>query len=174
MSKALIFPLLSFLCMSGCGSSSQTTTSGFVEGELDEKMETMFYDFTLSNPYKVSSYGESTPTEDKEYLVVELTFENTTEESYEVTAAEFGVAWGNGEEDYIAPTSYYSDTILDENEFPASYEIAAGEKKEWLLIFEVPSDQTNFIVYCVDSYLDKDGNLGTGAEYDIEFSAYQK
>lgn len=167
--------LVPILFLGGCNSSSNTeTTSGNVEGKCDEKISTMFYDFELSEPYTTTELNGYTADEDKEYLVVKLGLENTDTVEFTITSAEFCVAWGEGEDDYIAPLTYYEDTEYDENQMPASYNIASGEVKDWLLIYEVPSDQNDFVIYCTDTYVDKDGNQGTGAEYDISFTAEQR
>lgn len=174
MNRLIIAFSACLLVLGGCASSSTETTSGFVTGEIGEKIETMFYQFTLTEPYTISTVNGISASEDKEYLIVEMTIQNTESVSIEMADTEFCAAWGDGENDYTAPTTYYNDALLDENQFPSSYKLKAGESKTGLLIYEVPADQSIFTIYCRDSYIDKDGNSANGAEYDIAFTADQR
>lgn len=163
------------LTLGGCaGHNEMETTSGFVNGEIGEEVRTMFYTFTLRDPYMTATINGSTAPEDEEYLVIEITIQNTDNVSIEMADTEFCVAWGDGENDYTAPVTYYSDTVLDENQMPESYTLRKDTSLTGLLIYEVPADQTDFTFYCRDAYIDKDGNSANGAEYDIKFTPDQR
>ncbi len=138
------------------------------EGELGEKMSTMFFDFTVTDAYLSDSIGDVMPQDGNTFLVTEVTVKNTTEKDFSMFSTDFYLYYGNGEDDYALPRVYDDpDTLIMDGEFEDEYTLASGKQVSGYLIYEVPAGLNTFLISAEDIYTDSDGEEYYGDFYDV-------
>lgn len=156
--SALLMCLLLLAALTGCGGSQEKfeelwdqaisaeenagegpgyPQNGYAEGGLGDTMHTCFFDFTVSEAYCTDTFQNYTAAGDCQLLVAEITVVGTFPSSITMYDVDFQAQWdGTGEEDFALPlTGLEDDRVL-----PEEYELATGESRTGLLVFEVPAD----------------------------------
>ena len=155
------------LTLAGCGGEQGYAEDGYGEGGMGETMHTYFFDYTVNRAYLCDTFEGYGPSQEGYVLLAaDVTVKNTHTESIVMYDTDFRIQWG-AEDIYDAPITYYTNSASDE-QLPMEYELAAGETRTGLLVFEVPDDQKDFSI----SYLELFEN-GTeeGEEGDL-FSVF--
>lgn len=190
---SLALALLLTLSLAACGgsgsgsdggspSSSDTGTGdvyaedGFGEGRLGDTIHSTFMDFTVNSAYTASEYHGHTPPEGKKVLVVEMTIKNTFKETLPMWDDDFQGQWTASAEteEYAWPITEGEDgsdleTVADE-QLPAEYELAVGESRTGMLVFDVPADEKDFSV----SHMELFDDGSEGDTFFVYFTAQEQ
>lgn len=185
LASIVLSAVLVITALTGCGVASDGPDSsqnkvgypdedGYAEGGLGDTMHTEFFDFKVNSAYVCDSYEGYTPSQDGLQLVVaELTLKNTFSESIPMFDTDFQIQWSSTADDaYDYPITIYLETgkTVGQNMFPDEYELAKKESRTGILVFEVPSGETQFSISYQTRFEDKSaGNL-----FFVFFTANQK
>ena len=170
MKKVSSFILAATLVLSlaGCGAGS----GGDGTGNIGDTIHTAWFDFTVNSAYTAPSYESYTPAEGNQMLVVEITVQNTFEQSTPMADFDFQAQWGSdGEDDYAYPITD-DDTeaglpTLNDDQLPHYYELAVDESCTGLLVYEVPDGNKDFSI----SYQEVDEEETVGDMFFVYFPA---
>lgn len=148
---------------------------GYAEGHIGDTMHTYFFDYTVNSAHLSSNYGGSSPAEGCTFLVVDITVENTTNQSYDMYDTDFQAQWGSdGADDYRVPITTDMETgqelsPLTDEQLPGTYLLGIGEKREGLLVYEVPLGYRDFSI----SYMEYFDDDSTGDLFFVYFTVAQ-
>lgn len=151
--KLLMVMLLTF--MSACSAPKEEEVEKVLEGGLNDTLETMFFSFSVNEAYVISELNNMIPEEGKQFLVIDLTVNNTDDPEDEKATAlkmmdtDFYISYEGGEVDAL---SAYNNDPLVEGEYPREYVVEVGESKTGKMVFVVPNDQETFILKTQDLY----------------------
>ena len=191
MKKGIGLILALALCLtvlSGCGSvlsgmlggdenngngDSQTgyAQDGYAEGRMGDTMHTVFFDYTVNSAYLCDSFEGYAPSQEGfRLLVAEVTVLNTFQESIPMYDTDFQVQWGDDEDAYDVPITYYLEETLSDDQLPYEYELAVDESRTGLLVFEVPEGEKDFSI----SYLEFFDDNTEGDVFFVFFTAEEQ
>ena len=157
--------LLTLALLAGCGGGDGNVgyaEDGYAEGRMGDTMHTYFFDYTVDSAYLCGSYEGYVPAQEGYCLLVaEVTVENTFQESLPMYDTDFQVQWGEADDAYDVPITYYADAVSDQ-QLPMEYELAVDESRTGLLVFEVPEGEKDFSISYLEFFDD-------GTEGDVFF-----
>ena len=162
---------LSLALLAGCGDRTGYAQNGQGEGGMGDTMHTYFFDYTVNSAYLCDSYEGYTPIlDDYDLLVAEVTVKNTGKESIVMYDTDFQVQWGDESEDaYDYPITLYTDALSDD-QLPTEYDLAGGETRTGLLVYEVPSGKTDFSISYLELFDDGTEEGSTGDVFFVNFT----
>lgn len=169
---------LASVMLSGCSVPGRTSDGGNIisadeegygEGRIGDTMRSCFFDFTIKDAYLCDVYGSYIPGEGYDLLVADLTVKNTVTSSLPMFDSDFMVTWGDGDEDYDVPATFYagSEGLLGDEVLPSEYTLKVNESRDGLLIFEVPEGINDFSIF----YLELFDDDSTGDAFFVYFTA---
>jgi len=176
---SLLLAVVMTVGLVGCGTPGSRVgypdEDGYAEGNLNDTMHTYFFDYTIKSAYVCSEYEGYVPSEEgKELLVVEMTVKNTIKDSsIPMFDTDFQVQWNESADDaFDFPITFYltSNTTVGENMFPAEYDLAIGEERTGIMVYEVPSGKNDFSI----SYQELFDDDSTGDTFFVYFTATRK
>ena len=148
----------------GTGTGDVYAEDGFGEGRLGDTIHSTFMDFTVNSAYTTSDYNGHAAPEGMKVLVVEMTIKNTFKETLPMWDDDFQGQWTASAEteEYAWPITEGEDgsdleTVADE-QLPAEYELAVGESRTGMLVFDVPADEKDFSISHMELF--DDGSEG--------------
>lgn len=164
--------VLLLLVVSACSSNSkEEEVEKVLDGALKDRLETMFFAFSVDDAYLISELQNKIPDDNKQFLVIDVTVENTEDPENEeaktlkMMDTDFYLAYKGGEIDAL---SAYGHDPLVENELPSEYEVKPGEKMSGKMVFVVPNDETTFTLKTQDLYTSsKEEGVIEGDVYSI-------
>lgn len=144
-------------------------TDGMAEGGLGDTLCTAFFEYTVHDASLCGEYAGYTPAAGYQLLVANVTVKSTYtyDDNLPMFDTDFQLQWGEGEEDYDYPITFYTGETLSADQLPGEYELAYGESITGLLVYEVPADLTEFALAFEESY--SDGT--TGDRFFVRFTA---
>ncbi len=161
-------------CSFGGGSNVVTPDQdGYAEGKLGDTMRNTFFDYSVNNAYVCDFYEDYIPQAGYELLVADVTVKNTFDETISMFDSDFQVQWDSDSKDaFDYPVTFYLDegTGLGDKVLPAQYDLAKEESRTGLLIFEVPTGETEFSI----SYMEYFDDDTTGDTFFVLFTAEKK
>lgn len=171
---SLVLALALAVALAACG-GSKTGGDGSGAAQGDGAQHTTFFDYAVNDAYLCDSFETYTPAEGNEMLVVEVSVTNTFGESIEMYDLDFQAQWsGEGDEDYAWPITFdgteTGTQTLRDDQLPAVYQLADGETRTGLLVYEVPAGESEFSV----SYMEYFDDDSTGDTYFIYFGAEKR
>lgn len=146
---------------------------GYAEGKLGDTMRSSFFDYIVNSAYICDSYEDYTPQAGYGLLVADVTVNNTFGETIPMFDSDFQVQWSSDAKDaFDYPVTYYLDgeAGLGDEVLPAQYDISKDESRTGLLIFEVPTGETEFSI----SYMEYFDDDTTGDTFFVFFPAEKK
>lgn len=157
------------LSLAGCGKDGVSAKDGYAEGRLGDAMHTYFFDYTVNSAYTCADFNGYTPEEGNKVLVAEVTVKNTVTQSLEMYDTDFQVQWGDDDDGFDFPVTYYADPVSDD-QLPEIYSLAVDEERTGLLVFEVPQEETDFSI----SYLEEFDDDTEGDVFFVFFTAKEQ
>lgn len=161
------------LSLAGCGASGKgnivTPKNGYAEGHFGDIMKTYFFNFSVNSAYTCKEFEGYTPTNGYKVLVAEVTIKNTGRSTITMFDTDFQIQWGEDDDAYDAPITYYTDTVSEE-QLPEEYELAINEERTGLLVFEVPENCKDYAI----AYLEEFSDDTEGDLFFVYFSAKDK
>ena len=162
------------IASSGSNTSSKSGVvtaddDGYAEGRIGDVMRTYFFDYTVNSAYTCKEFEGYTPAEGNKLLVAELTVKNTDRSTVTMYDTDFQIQWGDDDDAFDAPITYYSDAVSDD-QLPEEYDLSVNEERTGLLVFEVPEDSKDYSI----SYLEQFSNDTKGDVFFVYFTAKDK
>jgi hypothetical protein len=167
-------------------------------GSMKEPVKTMFYTFTVNDCYSTKAIQQYTPSENKLFVVVNITIENLYKGKLDMTDAHFQMQTIDSTDsssnegtvengvvattisttaaaDYFLPITQTVDTAYLTDELPSSYTMEKGESRSGTLIFEMPNTDTIYN-FCTADYFNygTSGDTVTGNTYFVEVTPEAK
>ncbi len=191
---SLTLALLMALTLAACGGDSGSGTpssssagsgdvyaeDGFGEGRIGDTIHSTFMDFTVNSAYTTMDYNGHTAPEGMKVLVVEITVKNTFKETLPMWDDDFQGQWSASAEteEFAWPITEGEDgsnldTVADE-QLPAEYELAVGESRTGMLVFDVPADEKDFSISHVELFDDGSEDGSEGDTFFVYFTAEEK
>ena len=166
------------LALSACGSRvGYPDENGQALGEIGDTMHTAFVDFTIESAELADSFDGYTPADGYELLVADITIENNSGMDQPMFIWDFQVQWNtvDGENPDLAfgypvyegegdDASAY--TNVSDQQLPPSYDLADGETREGILLYEVPADRETFSISFQEYFADDT----TGDLFFVDFT----
>lgn len=143
-----LLPLFFIVCLTACGGEKSVTV------QAGEKVSTALFDFTVSDVKTIDNYTGVDIPDGSKLVSMQLTVENTSEETYTMFAEDFQLQWGDGDEDFGTCLS-----AVDDNMVPYSYELEPGQSHTGTMLVTVPDDCTKLTVAYQE--IRASGNKGT-------------
>lgn len=154
------------LSLAGCKEEVKIT-----EAEAGTPLSTMFFDYTVNNAYTESTLGDKSTYEGYQFLIVDLSIKNTTEDSITMSDGDFWISWGEGEYDHDAAISAYGEDPLLDDELESVYELPAMGDIRGTLVFIVPNDKKEFGLKAEDYYTTSESSEPvTGDTFTVTFT----
>lgn len=140
----------------------------YINAKLGDVVETAFFEFSVDSVRRESEYHGLTPSEGKEFIVVDMSIENLLTSSIPMSDFDFQIQWGDEADDaYAYPiTAEDAGLIVSDEQFPNEYELGISEEKNGELIYEVPTGYKDFSV----SYQEYFADDSEGDVYFIYFT----
>lgn len=145
---ALFFALL----LAGCGSKS-------VQAQVGETVSTTLFDFTVSDPQTLDSYPNIEIPDGEKLVSMNLTVNNTSDQTYTMFAEDFQIQWGDGDDDFGTCLD-----AVDTKMMPYSYQLEPGKNHTGNMLVLVPEDCTQLTV----AYQEIKGNGDKATAYFVE------
>lgn len=145
---ALFFTLL----LAGCAAKS-------VQAQVGETVSTVLFDFTVSDPQTLDSYPNIEIPDGKKLVSMNLTVNNTSDQTYTMFAEDFQIQWGKGDNDFGTCLE-----AVDTNMMPYSYELEPGKGHTGNMLVLVPADCTQLTV----AYQEMKANGDKATAYFVE------
>lgn len=145
---ALFFTLL----LAGCAAKS-------VQAQVGETVSTVLFDFTVSDPQTLESYSSIAIPDGEKLVSMNLTVNNTSEQSYTMFAQDFQIQWGDGDEDFGTCLA-----AIDDDMVPYSYALGPGKSYTGTMLVFVPEDCTQLTV----AYQEMKANGDKATAYFVE------
>ena len=172
LAAAVLAASLSLAGLSGCSMFGQGKSTA--EGRISDTIETDFFEFTVNSGYLCDEFEGRAASEGTELLVVDITVKNTFNETIPMSDWDSQAQWGEDDDDeaYAFPITSDPETgeeipAVSEEQLPYEYELAIDERREGLLVYEVPEGYEDFSISTQDTY--SDGT--TGDTYFVYFTA---
>lgn len=167
--------VLCFALLAGCGDKAGYAKDGYAEGRMGDTMHTYFFDYTVNSAYLCDTFEGYVPSQpDYRLLVAEVTVKNTNRESIPMYDTDFQIQWSDTDEEaYDYPITLYADAV-SESQLPTEYELAVDEERTGLLIYEVPSGETDFSISYLELFDDGTEEGEMGDLFYIYFSAEEQ
>ena len=145
---ALFFTLL----LAGCAAKS-------VQAQAGETVSTVLFDFTVSDPQTLESYSSIAIPDGEKLVSMNLTVNNTSEQSYTMFAQDFQIQWGDGDEDFGTCLA-----AIDDDMVPYSYALGPGKIYTGTMLVFVPEDCNQLTV----AYQEMKANGDKATAYFVE------
>lgn len=150
------FLALMMLCsLAACDGLSLKPSEGPVDkdGYIGDTMSTYWFDFTVNGAWSFSEYDGYTAKPGYQLVIAEVTLKNTTNSSIDMWDTDFLILWDDPDENsgWEIPVPAYC-----KDQFPEEYTLGIKAKKTGLLIYEVPEDYRDFIIWFQEIYEDED------------------
>ena len=173
-----IIMALLLIMVSACGAKEEEVEEKVLEGGLKDTLTTMFFSYSVNEAYLIEEINERIPEEGKQFLVIDVTVNNTddpeSEEAKDLSMmdTDLYLAYEAGEIDAI---SAYGHEALVEGELPSKYDVAPGESKTGKMVFVVPAVQKTFTLKTQDLYTSsEEEGVIEGDIYSITFTPEQR
>ena len=156
-------------CSAAKGNVIYADQDGYGEGRIGDTMRSCFFDFTINDAYLCNVFGSYIPTEGYDLLVADMTIKNTFNSSLPMFDSDFMITWGDGEDNYDIPATYYigSEELFGGDTLPSEYTLKINESRKGLLIFEVQKGNNDFAIF----YLELFDDDTTGDAFFVYFTA---
>ena len=156
----IVINIAMVLGITACGNSGAGTDSlksedgrsygGLIEGEIGNKINTVFFDFTVDSAKKYSIYqfddGLYQADDGNTYLVVSVTITNTYDKDLPMSIADFTLDFsGNESEEPV--TGFGSVKLNDEDFMDNIYTLKIGDTITKSILFTVPDKAEYFLCY---------------------------
>ena len=165
------------LLLAACGDRTGYPQDGQALGEIGDTMHTAFFTFTINSAQLTDTFDGYTAQEGYELLAADITIENDSGTAQPMFIWDFQVQWNSldGENPELAfgypvyegegddATAY---TNVSEQQLPPIYELQDGEKREGVLLYEVPEGRENFSISFMEYFEDDT----TGDVFFVEFT----
>ena len=145
---ALFFTLL----LAGCAAKS-------VQAQVGETVSTTLFDFTVSDPQTLDSYPNIEIPDGEKLVSMNLTVNNTSDQTYTMFAEDFQIQWGDGDDDFGTCLD-----AVDTSMMPYSYQLEPGKSHTGNMLVLVPADCTQLTV----AYQEVKGNGDKATAYFVE------
>lgn len=170
---SVLLVLMLTIAMTGC--QKKVDSDGYKEGKLGDTMKTYFFNYTVNSAYLTNNFEGYTPSEGNTLLVAEVTVKNTFKEDIEMYDTDFQAQWdSDGDDDFSVPITYDGTeegvAPLNEKQFAGTYTLPKGEDMTGLLVFEIPSGNTDLSI----SYMEAFDDDSTGTTYFVFFTAEEQ
>lgn len=141
--------LLLLASLTGCGSQDAK------DGGLGDTLYTCFFEYTVDSAALRQTYESIVPAPGSALLAARVTVRNTTENPIPMSDLDFRAEWEGG-------SAWPIGNERSPEQLPIQYELAVGEERTGLLVYEVPADRTDFALTTVELFDDgtKDGEAG--------------
>lgn len=151
------------------GSVITADADGYGEGRLGDIMRSCFFDFSVNSAYLCDVYESYLPAEGNVLLVADMNIKNTFTASLPMFDSDFMVTWGDGDDDYSVPATYYAeaDGMFGDAAFPSEYMLKINEERSGFMIFEVPKGINDFSILYLEVFEDD----STGDAFFVYFTA---
>ena len=136
-------------------------TGGYAVADMGEEMNCHFFGFTVNSAYRTAAYEGAAPADGNSFVVVEVTINNPYDEEVPMFGNDFVLFYGDADTDYCYPISSIADSQL-----PDEYQIEKGGSRTGELVFEVPTQSTDFSFLYQEIYEDD----VWGNAYGVSFS----
>lgn len=140
---------------SGASSSSGNTQSknpstGYIEGDLGDKMSTAWFDFTVESATLCAMYDGYSSNPGYQFLVMDVSLKNTFNEAVPMYDSDFDVEWDDPDSFEFPLWMSVNGEELTEEE----YELPYHGSLDITMVFEVPEGIEDFILYFDEYYED--------------------
>lgn len=130
-----ILPLFLVAIMTACGGNESITA------QVGEKVYTTLFNFTISDVQTLDSYAVIKVPDGSKLVSMQLTVENTSEQSCTMFAEDFQIQWGDGDDDFGTCLAAVNTDMV-----PYSYTLEPGESYTGTMVVAVPSDCTKITI----------------------------
>ena len=117
------------------------------------------FDFTVSDPQTLESYSSIAIPDGEKLVSMNLTVNNTSEQSYTMFAQDFQIQWGDGDEDFGTCLA-----AIDDDMVPYSYALGPGKSYTGTMLVFVPEDCNQLTV----AYQEMKANGDKATAYFVE------
>lgn len=148
-----VLPLFFIVLLTGCGGEPSVTA------QAGETVYTTLFNFTVSDVQTIDSYTGVEIPEGSKLVSMQLTVENTSDESYTMFAEDFQLQWGDGDGDFGTCLEAVDDDMI-----PYSYELEPGQSHTGIMLVTVPADCTQLTV----AYQEVKASGKAGTAYFVE------
>lgn len=125
-----------------------------ITGKTGETLSTAFFDFTVSEVKAAEELDEYKPqSEGHRFIVAEVSVKNTTDQIIPVGNYDFSILWESEEE--IAEEDQYPYKSFMEGMYPDDTTLNPGDTLSGSVVFEIPSDISDFAVVYDEVYDDE-------------------
>ncbi len=142
-----------------------SASDGYGVGYMEDLFHTLFFDFTVDDAWFIGdTYGTYTAEDGYQLVEVDITVTNTFGDTITMYDLDFQLDWGDSEDGFAFPISA-DDKGLDNDMLPQEYDLADGETRSGILIFEIPDDVDESIdieLAYQEIIADADGNSSEG------------
>ena len=146
--------------VSGCSVIPGMGGNDTGESHLGDTVSTLWFNYVVNSAEPMETYEGYTAAEGNKLVVVDLTLENTFNESVPMFDTDFQLYWGEYRDDeWAMPLEIYCDAQL-----PAEYYLSIDETREGILVYEVPEDVRDFTFAFLEV---KDNGTEEGEEGDL-------
>lgn len=172
--KKCLLAILTACSLTACQSYKTVTAN------VKEKVNTMFYDFTVNDCYRALSMNDKEPGNGNAFVVVNVTITNTYKDALTLTDHHFQLQTlsDSGSEEETASTTTTEDTTYVypksseylEDELPSEYTLQKDETKTGTLVFEIDATETVFNFCSADYFGYSEGDVSTGNTYFVQIT----
>lgn len=148
-----VLPLFFIVLLAGCGGEPSVTA------QAGETVYTTLFNFTVSDVQTIDSYTGVDIPEGSKLVSMQLTVENTSDESYTMFAEDFQLQWGDGDDDFGTCLEAVDDDMV-----PYSYELEPGQSHTGTMLVTVPEECTQLTV----AYQEVKASGKAGTAYFVE------
>ena len=146
--------------VSGCSVIPGMGGNDTGESHLGDTVSTLWFSYVVNSAEPMETYEGYTAAEGNKLVVVDLTLENTFNESVPMFDTDFQLYWGEySDNEWALPLEVYCDAQL-----PAEYYLSIDETREGILVYEVPEDVRDFTFAFLEV---KDNGTEEGEEGDL-------
>lgn len=150
-----MLPLFFIVLLTGCGGEPSVTA------QAGETVYTTLFNFTVSDVQTIDSYTGVDIPEGSKLVSMQLTVENTSDQTCTMFADDFQIQWGDGDDDFGTCL-----TAVDTSMIPYSYTLEPGQSHQGLMLITVPTDCSQITV----AYQEVKGNGDKATAYFVEAS----
>lgn len=129
---------------------SKNPSTGYIEGDLGDKMSTAWFDFTVESATLCAMYDGYSSNPGYQFLVMDVSLKNTFNEAVPMYDSDFDVEWDDPDSFELPLWMTVNGEELTEEEYMLPYHGSA----DITMIFEVPEGVEDFIVYFDEYYED--------------------
>ena len=143
------------LSLAGCDAGGSPN-----ETHVGDMVSTSWFDYTLVSAVSMEEYEGCAAPAGEKLVVVDMTMTNTYDKPVPMFDTDFQLYWGEyGGDEMAFPLEPYCSAQL-----PADYDLAIGETKQGVLVYQVPSDVQDFTFAFLEVF---DNGTEEGEEGDL-------